>query len=83
MSKEGKTTATRIIEAMVATFAPATEHDIDEMGTVMLLSTDELIAQMDPMMQVDKNELSRILFDAGFKFVYEAETWKWMLKRKE
>lgn len=76
-------TATRIVEAMVNTFAPAQENEIDEMGTVMLLSTEELIAQMAPMMQVDKNELSRILFDAGFRFVYEAETWRWMLKRKE
>ena len=29
------------------------------------------------------NELSCILFDAGARFVYEAETWRWMLKRKE
>ena len=28
------------------------------------------------------NELSCILFDAGARFVYEAETWRWMLKRK-
>ena len=76
-------TATKIVEAMVATFAPAQENEIDEMGTVTLLSTEELIAQMAPMMQVDKNELSRILFDAGFRFVYYAETWKWMLKRRK
>lgn len=76
-------TATKIVSAMVNTFVPALESEIDDKGNVQLLSTEELIQQMAPMIQVDKNELSRILFDAGFRFVYYAETWRWMLRRKE
>ena len=64
----------------MATFAPAQENEIDEMGTVMLLSTEELIAQMAPMMQVDKDELSRMLYEAGFRLTYDGDTWKWALK---
>lgn len=70
----------RIIAEMIRSFEPASEIDVP---STMLLTTDEIIAQMAPIVQVDKNELSRALFDAGFRFIYNAETWRWMLKLKE
>ncbi len=79
---ETNDTKARMLQEMITTFIPATKKEMLN-HDVILLTTEELIAQMAPMIQVDKNELSRTLFDAGFRFVYGAETWRWMLRRKE
>ena len=69
----------RMLQEMITTFIPATEKEINDNDTT-LLTTDELAQRMAPLMHVDKGELSRALFDAGFRFIYDGDTWKWMLK---
>lgn len=78
MSKEIDTTQ-RILNDMITAFVPATKEELNDPDTV-LLTTEELMAQMEPIMHVDKDALSRTLHEAGFRFIYEAGTWKWMLR---
>lgn len=75
---ETKDTKARMLHEMITTFIPAKEEERQN-NDVILLTTEELMERMAPMMPVDKGELSRALFDAGFRFVYEGSTWKWML----
>lgn len=78
MSKNSENTAKRMMQEMITTFIPAKEDEI-ESTDVVLLTTEEIAARMAPVMQVDKTELAKELFDAGFRFIYEGDTWKWML----
>lgn len=78
MSKEIDT-AQRILNDMITSFIPAKEEELDDPDT-LLLTTEELMQRMEPIMHVDKDALSRTLHEAGFRFIYEGETWKWMLK---
>ena len=78
MSKNIDTTQ-RILNDMITAFIPAMKDELNEPDTV-LPTTEELMAQMDPIMHVDKDALSRTLHEAGFRFIYEGNTWKWMLK---
>lgn len=78
MSKNNEDTSKRMMQEMITTFIPAKENEI-ESPDVILLTTEELAARMASVMPVDKGELSRALFDAGFRFIYEGDTWKWML----
>ena len=78
MSKNSENTAKRMMQEMITTFIPAKENETGN-PDVLLLTTEELAARMAPVMPVDKGELSRALFDAGFRFIYEGDTWKWML----
>lgn len=82
MSKNNENTNTRMMQEMINTFTPAAEKDRN-MPNYLTLSTNELAERMAPMMQVNKEELSRALFDAGFRFIYEGDTWKWMLKYRD
>ena len=54
----------RMLQEMITTFIPATEQEINDNDTT-LLTTDELAQRMEPLMHVDKGDLSRALFDAG------------------
>ena len=45
-----------------------------------MLTTEELMARMQPVMDVNKDELSRMLYEAGFRLTYYGDTWKWALK---
>ena len=82
MSKNNEDTSKRIMQDMINTFSPATERERHLPNTIML-TTDELAERMIPMMQVNKEELSKELFNAGFRFIYEGDTWKWMLKYRD
>lgn len=82
MSKNEDTSKRMMQEMITNTFTPANERDRNMPNTIML-STSELADRMAPMMQVNKEELSKVLYDAGFRFIYEADTWKWMLKYKD
>ena len=78
MSKEIDT-AQRILNDMITSFIPAKEEELDDPDT-LLLTTEELMQRMEPIMHADKDALSRTLHEVGFRFIYEGETWKWMLK---
>ena len=64
---------------MITTFIPATKEELNDADT-LLLTTEELIARMQPVMDVNKEELSRMLYEAGFRLTYDGNTWKWALK---
>ena len=64
---------------MITTFIPATKEELNDADT-LLLTTEELIARMQPVMDVNKDELSRMLYEAGFRLTYDGSTWKWALK---
>jgi|GEM_PF-6434308 len=72
-------TTKRMLSDMLTTFIPALDKEKDDPDTI-LLTTDELMARMQPVMSVNKDELSRMLFELGFRLKYEGDTWKWALK---
>lgn len=77
MSKN-KTTE-RILGDMITSFIPATKEELNDADT-LLLTTEELIARMQPVMDVNKEELVRMLYETGFRLTYYGDTWKWALK---
>lgn len=77
MSKN-KTTE-RMLGDMITSFIPATKEELNDADT-LLLTTEELIARMQPVMDVNKEELARMLYEAGFRLTYYGDTWKWALK---
>lgn len=72
-------TTERMLSDMITTFIPATKEEMNDADT-LLLTTDELMARMQPVMSVNKDELSQMLFKLGFRLKYEGDTWKWALK---
>lgn len=72
-------TTKRMLSDMLTTFIPALDKEKDDPDTI-LLTTDELMARMQPVMSVNKDELSRMLYETGFRLTYYGDTWKWALK---
>ena len=72
-------TTERMLADMITTFIPATKEELNDADT-LLLTTEELMARMQPVTDVNKEELARMLYETGFRLTYYGDTWKWALK---